>query len=84
MKGTLLQPLLPLEIDQHRYPDEGHAGKDCKIPEAPLEFRHKMEIHAVHPGYEREGNKDRTDDREEFHDLVHLIAEAREVDIKYP
>jgi hypothetical protein len=83
-KAFMLQPLLPFKIDHHRYPDEGHEGDDDKITEAPLEFRHKMEIHTIHTGYKCEGNKNCADDCEEFHDLVHLIAETRKVDVEHP
>ena len=49
VKGTLLQPLLPFKIDQHRYPDESHAAKGGIVTETPVEFWHELEIHAVHP-----------------------------------
>jgi len=39
---------LPFKINQHCYPDEDHEAKDSIVTEAPLEFRHKMEIHSVH------------------------------------
>ena len=46
-----------------------------------MQFRHVVEVHAVHADDEGQGDKEGGNDGEELHRLVHLIADAGQVGV---
>src|SRR5512136_930306 len=73
------EPLLFPKIDDERNADGDHHPPEDEIPVPPFELGHELEVHPVDSGDERERDEDRPDDGQEFHNLVHPVADARKV-----
>ena len=71
-----LQPLLPFKIIQHKSTYDQHYPQCRKITPLPSQLRHKLKIHPIQTGDERQWNKNGADDGKHFHDFVESIADA--------
>src|SRR5574341_568193 len=54
-----LQPALALEPDHHAGADHDHDEPQRRVGKSPVQFRHLVEVHAVHAHDERERNEHR-------------------------
>ena len=45
-----------------------------------MQFRHILEVHTIYPGDKRKRDKDRTDNREQAHDIIEAVADFRLVE----
>ena len=79
----VLQPFLPLEVDNHDNSNNYHGGPSRHVTPVPVKLRHikraffGIEVHAVYPSNECEGNEYGGYDRQDLHHLVHPVADAR-------
>jgi small-conductance mechanosensitive channel len=74
-------PALAPEVDQEQCDDHHHRAQGHQVAKAPAQFRHipwgsRVEVHAVEPRDEAEGDEEGRDDSQHFHDLVHPVADA--------
>ena len=77
------QPLLALEMNNHSDENGDHDQPHDGITVSPFQFGHVLEIHAVDTSYESQRDEDRSDDCQDLHDVVHLVAYARQVRIQH-
>src|SRR4029077_20573484 len=77
-------PALALEEAQQEHAGNQQAAESQheERPRRGDAFRHQpAEVHAEEPGYERERQKHRADDRELLHYLVLAVADSRQVEV---
>jgi hypothetical protein len=46
-----------------------------------MQFRHVMKVHSIYAGNKGQGDKNRGDDRECLHDLIHADGELGKVEV---
>jgi len=80
----ILKPLLAAEIGQHSHYHKDNHSPNHEVPPLPLQFGHVGKIHAVQADDKRKGDKNRRNNRQNFHDLIHAVADAGEIDIQHP
>jgi len=84
------QPSFAPEIDQHTHGNRHHKQPYQRVTVIPIKFRHcpgtgavAAEVHAINAGHKGERNKGGSDYGEHAHNLVHPVADARQVDVEH-
>lgn len=77
-----LQPFLFSEIPQHGNDHDNHHPPHHCVSPSPFELRHELKVHAVHPGNKGYGNKNRGDDGQHLHHLIHAVTDAGKIDLQ--
>ena len=78
----MLPPAFAFEVNGEAEASEDDSEPDKGVTHTPVEFGHDVEVHAVEAGDEGEGDEDGGDDGEDFHDLVHFVADGGEVEVE--
>src|SRR5450631_899428 len=79
-----LQPPLPPEIDDHCDREPDHEPPEYKVAAAPLQFRHMLEIHAIHADQKGQRHEDGADYGQKLHDFIDAVTDAGKVQVKHP
>lgn len=74
-------PLFAAEVEGDDDGCDNHDAPGKEIAVAPVEFRHKFEVHTPYTYQEGERNEDSRHDGEAFHDGVHPHVVVRDVEV---
>ena len=80
--SSRLQPVLPPEGDEEHAGYQPHHAEGQGIAEAPLQFGHVLEVHAVDPGDEGRADEDGPPRSGPLHHQVHPVGDQRQVGVE--
>ena len=75
LKEDPLEPIFFTEKNDHDQPNRNHQQPNKWVTKGPLQFRNVFKIHPINSGNKSEWNKDRGNNCQHFHNIIHAVTE---------
>src|SRR5690242_14555453 len=82
-RSAPLQPILPLEKEQHRGSDCRHGQEHGRITPTRPQFGHMLEVHPIDAGDKTQRHENSRNDGEHFHHGIEAITHARQINLQH-